>query len=542
MSASSTALDRGRASFDRRAWREAFHALSRADGDEPLDRDDLERLAWAAALRGQDEAFLGALERLHDACLEAHDRKRAARAAFWLGFHLSSLGSASASGWTGRAARLIEQEPEPCAERGYLLLPEVHRLLAAAEHPAAMALARRAADIGERCGDRDLVALARSLEGRAVVRQGRLEAGFAVLDELMLGVTAGQLSPVVTGIVFCNVIRCCQQCYALDRAREWTRLMSRWCAEQPELVTFTGHCLVHRAEILRLGGSWREAIDEVRPICERSTAADPDVVGDAHYEHAELLRLRGELEQAEREYRLASEHGREPQPGLALLRSTQGRHDAAVGSIRRLLSTTTAEWQRARLLPAAFEILLAAGELDEAGAACAELESIALDYGGPVLDAMARAARGALLVGHGDARGAVEPLRRAFAVWHHLGAPYLAARARVLLARAFVDLGDREGAELEDEAARKVFERLGAATDLAALGATPAASAAGHGLSRRELEVLRLLASGKTNKAIARELALSERTVDRHVSNIFAKLEVASRTAATAFAFEHHLV
>jgi DNA-binding NarL/FixJ family response regulator len=546
MPASKSLLEHGRASFDRRAWAEAFDALARAQSEAPLDRDDVERLVSSAALRGNDEAFFGALERLHDACVEANEPRRAARAAFWIGFHLSSLGGGSAaSGWLARASRLLENEneTEPCAERGYLLLPEVYRQLGASDHAGAAETARRAVRIGEQCRERDLVALARNLEGRALVRQGRVEAGLALLDEVMLGVTSGELSSVVTGIVYCNVIVCCQQVYAFDRAREWTAALSRWCNEQPELVTFTGHCLVHRAEIMQLGGAWREAIEAVRQVCERSTDADPDVFGDACYQEAELLRLRGDFAEAEEAYRRASENGREPQPGLALLRLAQGQTDAAVSAIRRVLSTTTVKWQRARLLPAFVEIMLAAGELDEARAACRELEEVARDFGTEILGAMAAHARGAVASAEGDARAAIEPLRRAFGVWHRVGAPYIAARIRVLLGRACVALGDRDGAELERIAARKVFEELGARADLAALDAAPAPPPGRQiGLSPRELEVLRLLATGKTNKAIASALFVSERTVDRHVSNIFAKIGVASRAGATAFAYENGIV
>ncbi|HEU4350299.1 MAG TPA: LuxR C-terminal-related transcriptional regulator [Burkholderiales bacterium] len=539
--------DRGRASFDRHDWGEAFDAFASAERDAPLDRDDLERLVWSAALRGHDEAFLGALERLHKACVEAQEGRRAARAAFWIGFHLSSLGSASAAGWLARASRLVENEQEPCVERGYVLLPAVYRHLGAADDVAAQAVASEAARIGERCGDRDLVALARNLEGRALLRQARVEAGLALLDEVMVAVTSGELSPLVTGIVYCNVIACCQQVYALDRAREWTAALARWCNEQPQLVTFTGICLVHRAEIMQLGGAWPEAIEAVRQVCDRCTDADPEVFGDACYQRGELLRLRGELDEADQAYRLASEHGREPQPGLALLRLAQGQTESAATAIRRVLATTSVKWQRARLLPAFVEIMLSAGELDDARAACRELEDIAREFGTEIIGAMAAHARGAVSIAEGDHHGAIEPLRHAFGVWHRVGAPYLAARIRVLIGRSFLGLGDGEGAKLERDAARKVFAALGAARDLAVVDAADGSASTAkpvpaHELSKRELEVLRLVASGKTNKAIARELFVSERTVDRHVSNIFTKIGVGTRAAATAFAYENGLV
>ncbi len=540
-------LEQGRASFDRRAWGQAFDAFTLSEGESPLARDDLERLAWSAALRGQDQAFLGALERLHQACLEAGERRRAARAAFWIGFYLTMFGAASATGWVARASRLLDDEGSPCVERGYVLLPGALRQLAAEENLAARRLASEAALIGERCADRDLVALARNLEGRALVRQGELEAGLSMLDEVMVAVISDELSPLVSGIVYCGVILCCQQIYALDRAREWTAALARWCGEQPELVTFTGLCLVHRVEILQLGGAWADASEEVRQICDRYTQADPEVFGDACYQQAELLRLRGEFAAAEDAYRRANDNGREPQPGLALLRLAQGQREAALSAMRRLLTTTTASWQRARFLPAFVEIALSNAALDEARAAARELHEIGCEFGSEILGAMAAHAHGAVLVAAGDPAAAVEPLRHSFGVWQKVGAPYIAARIRVLLGNALDGLGDSEGATLERAAARKVFEELGASTDLGLLGSDPAEKAAPpraspHRLSKRELEVLRLLATGKTNKLIAQELFVSERTIDHHVSHIFTKIGVGSRAAATAFAYENSLV
>jgi DNA-binding NarL/FixJ family response regulator len=549
MTTSKSSLDVARASFDRRAWGDAFEALARAEGDAPLEPNDLERLAWAAALRGSDEGFLGALERLHKTCVEANQPRRAARAAFWIGFRLVSLGGASGPGWLARAARLVESEQDPCAERGYLLVPTAYRHLSAGEVVLAERAAHEAGAVGETCGDRDLVALARQIEGRTLLRQGRIDAGLAVLDEVMLSVASDELTPLVTGFVYCQAIDCCQEVYAIDRSREWTAALARWCNDQAELVTFTGICSVHRVTIMQLGGAWREAMRDIEALTARQNMGDPEIVGDAWYQRGELLRLRGDIAGAEKSYRLASENGRDPQPGLALLRHLQGEGHAAASTMQRVLSTTTAKWERARLLPAFVEIMLATGRIEEARAASRELEDIACELGTEILGAMAAHARGAVAIAEGDHRAAVEPLRRAFATWHRAGVPYIVARIRVLLARAYLALGDRDGAELERSAARKVFEELGAAPDLAALDAPADAerlqapgAAPKHGLSKRELEVLRLLASGKTNKAIGKELYVSERTIHRHVSNIFAKIGVGTRAAATAFAYENGLI
>jgi DNA-binding CsgD family transcriptional regulator len=352
----------------------------------------------------------------------------------------------------------------------------------------------------------------------------------------MLAATAGELSPVVTGLIYCSVIAICHQVYALDRAREWTSALAQWCQGQPQLVSFAGACLVHRSEILQLGGGWGEAIEEARRATERISR--PMDRAAASYQEAEIHRLRGELGGAEEAYRRASQLGREPQPGLALLRLAQGDREAAATAIRRVVAATTDRLERARFLPALVEILLATGDLEEARRGCQELEEIAGWVKSEGLGAMAAHARGALLLAQGDAPAALDPLRRAFTVWQKLEAPYPAARVRVLLAKACGALGDREGARLELDAAREAFRALGAASDLAALDGSPR----GHGLTARELQVLRLVSSGKTNKAIARELSLSEKTVDRHVSNIFNKLAVSSRAAATAYAYQHKLV
>ncbi len=525
----------------------------------PLDADDVERLAWSAALTGQGEGTAAAFERLHQLSLDAGDVLRAARAAFWLAMSLFPLGEkARASGWLARAQRLVDGEGRDCVESGYLKIPVVFRLTSAGDHEAARAVAAEAASIGDRHGDRDLSALARSLEGRALIRQGRLPEGMLLVDEAMVDVTREALSPLVTGLIYCGVIAVCQQSYALDRAREWTAALGAWCQEQPQLVPFAGACLIHRSEIMQLGGAWPEAAEEARQASTRLSGSKDFEAGNAFYQEGELHRLRGELAEAEKAYALASERGRDPQPGLALLRVVQGRVDLAAAATRRVLSATSDPLQRARFLPAHVEVMLAASDLGEARRASDELGAIAERLGMEILAAIAQHAAGSVALAEGDARGALEPLRRAREVWQRVGAPYLGARVRVVATRAFQALGDQDGAALELDAAKRVFVQLGAAPDVAALEAIEARTATGraragspaaegparldHGLSARELEVLRLVASGKTNKQIGRDLFVSEKTVNRHVSNIFAKLDVPSRSAATAWAYRHGLV
>jgi DNA-binding NarL/FixJ family response regulator len=539
-------VERGRERFARRAWNDAYEAFSHAHEVAPLEADDLEQLAWAAGLTARDHELLVLLERLYQVRLDGGDGLGAARAAFWLGFHLINMGEMGrATGWFARAQRIVEGVGPECALRGYLLLPIIYRHLMSGQIEAAGAGAAQALEIGEHCGDRDLVAFVRAIQGRILLRQGRIEDGLELLDEAMVAVTADELSPLIAGLIYCGVISCCQEVYALNRAREWTSALTEWCQTQPQLVTFTGSCLVHRSEIMQLGGDWPGAMEEAHRASERLTRPiDKAGASHAFYQQAEIHRLRGEFDAAEEAYRRASQLGREPQPGLALLRLAQQRSDAAASAIRRVIEITTDRLRRAGLLPAYVEIMLAFDALDEARVACQELEEIATSAGSDMLGAMAAHARGAVLLADGNAALAVEPLRRAFQVWQQIDAPYIAARIRVLLASAYRALGDAEATELELDAAREVFERLGAAPDLARLDAVTEKAAASrpHGLTPRELEVLRFVASGKTNKAIAKELFLSEKTVDRHVSNIFTKLNVPSRAAATAYAYEHGLI
>jgi ATP/maltotriose-dependent transcriptional regulator MalT len=311
------------------------------------------------------------------------------------------------------------------------------------------------------------------------------------------------------------------------------------------MLAFGGTCLAHRAEILQLRGAWREALEAAQRASEqRGHGVEQTAVAAGYYQQAEVRRLRGELAEAEEKYKSANEWGMEPQPGLALLRVAQGRSDAAAAAIRRVLGATTDGARRTRLLPAAVEILLAAGDVKEAGAACEELEAVAQRLGASVLDGLASQARGAVQLAEGDAAAALISLRRAGEVWQQVEAPYLAARVRGLVGLACCALGDEDGGQLELDAARATFEQLGAAPDVARIDALAKSAPSGqsHHLTGRELQVLRMVASGKTNKAIAKELGLSEKTVDRHVSNIFTKLDVPSRAAATAEAYKLGLV
>jgi DNA-binding CsgD family transcriptional regulator len=538
-------LEHGRECFQQRAWLAAWQALSLADQQTRLDGADLELLALCAYLLGRDDEYLDALDRAHSAHRSAGENLPAVRCAFWLGFRLLMRGERGrANGWLARAQRLLERQQHECAERGYLLLPLVEQQLDAGDFETAYATAASAALIGERCADADLIACARHQQGRIRLAQGRLDQGLALLDEVMVAVAAEELSALVTGLMYCSVIQACQRVYAFGRAGEWTAALAHWCDEQPAMVAFTGTCRVHRAEIMQLRGDWQDAINEAQRARERTEGFDRHVTAAALYQEAEVHRLRGEFAAAEQAYRRASEWGGDLQPGLALLCASQGRADAAASAIDVALRATAEPLTRARLLPAAVEVTLEVGQIDEARRACEELEHIAGSFDSHELDAIAAYARASLELATGNAQAALVSARGAVQVWQRNEAPYLIARARALAGLAYRALGDEEGARLELDAARLGFERLGAAPDLARLDAlaSGAAAARPYRLTARELQVLRLVAAGKTNKTIAVELFLSEKTIDRHVSNIFRKLEVASRAAATARAYEYKLI
>jgi DNA-binding CsgD family transcriptional regulator len=543
----STDLELGRTAFDRRAWRDAFQHLRHADAAGALGAEDLRRLGMAAHLVGEDEVFVSALERAHRLYLEEGDCAAAVRAGFWLGTFLANRGEmAQASGWSGRIGRLLEQTGEECVERGYLLLTEGQRALMTGDSATAHARGAEAARLAQRHGDADLLTLGIHLQGRALLLEGQIEEGLALLDEAMLAVGTDDLSPQVTGLVYCSVIGACRSVFALGRARQWTSALTVWCDRQPDMVAYTGECLVYRAELLQLRGAWREALEEARRAAQRAGSGGGAAAGLALYQQGEALRELGELGEAEDAYRAASRLGREPMPGLALLRLTQGDLTAAAGAICRALAEVRDPLRRGRLLPAHVEIILATGDLDAASTSANELQMLATQLASPVLEAAAAHARGAVALARGENADALSLLRRAWGLWLELEAPASAARSRLLLGYACRALGDEATASLEIEAARAELARFGSLGDEVASGQAGRRAGAGpaHGrdLTARELSVLSLVATGMTNRAIAEKLFISEKTVARHVSNIFRKLDVTSRAGATAYAYTHRLV
>ena len=528
--------------FTAQRWGDAVRAL-RATPRAGLDPSDLERLGLAAYMTGEDDAAVEAWADAHGRHLAADARADAARCSFWAAFCLMMQGrTAHAHGWLTRCEDALGDDVD-CPARGYLLVPAVLGALDADDSEAARDLALQAGEIAARFGDRDLGAFASLGHGQALLAHGDHHAGMALLDELMLSVTSGDVGPIVSGIVYCAVILECMQAHDLARATEWTAALDAWCRSQSDLVPYRGQCLVHQSQLQQASGDWSAAVATVASACERLRDPPHPALGLACYQQGELHRLRGEHDAALEGYGQASRAGYEPLPGLALLELQRGDVDGATAMIQRALGEAGQPFQRPSLLAAAVEILVAAGELDEAGAAAEELGELAAGAGSEVLRAIADHARGTVVLAGGDPASALGHLRGASMSWQRLGLPYEAARTALLQGQACLALGDRTSSRLEFENARERLSAMGAEPDLervrALMGAEERSPAL---LSRRELEVLEHVAAGRTNRQIAAELGISQHTVDRHLDNIFAKLGVSGRAAATAFAYEHGLL
>jgi DNA-binding CsgD family transcriptional regulator/tetratricopeptide (TPR) repeat protein len=545
------AIAQGRAAFRSRRWREAHARLSAADRALPLEPDDLERLAAAAYLVGEDSHAVAVWTRAHHRLVDEDQVERAAQCGFWLSLHFLLAGEmARSTGWLARSERLLRDREAACVARGYRLIVLGLLALGGGNAESAGASFEQALALAERFRDSDLLALSLLGSGQSLIASRKRAEGVARLDEAMVAVAAGEVSPVLAGIVYCAVILTCQDIFDIARAREWTRQLDAWCASQPDLVPYRGQCLVHRSQLLQLQGDWREALAEVTKAREHLAERSEAVVGRACYQQGELHRLRGEYAQAEQMYHEAARNGREPQPGMALLRLAEGKSGAAAAAIRGAIGPVGSQQGRGAMLPrpellaACAEISIAAGDLGTARAASDELMRIADEIDAPFLRATSAQATGAVLFAEGSAQSAGAALREALAIWQQLETPYEAARARALIGAICQRLGDRETASMHFGAARSVFTELGAARDLVELErlmATGSGAPLGT-LTGREREVLSLVASGQPNRQIAGALGISEHTVARHLSNIFDKLGVTSRTAAGAMAHRHNLV
>ncbi|WP_115788851.1 helix-turn-helix transcriptional regulator [Arthrobacter silvisoli] len=557
MATSKAGLDLGRAAYDDHRWGEAFGHFGDAHREGGLPAADLERFATAAFLTGHADDGTGALARAHEEFLLTGDVPGAVRCAAWLGIHLLNSGSSAASsGWLARGTRLLAEVDEPGAAEGLLLIPAAVAKLYGGDAAGASALFSRAHGIGTASHDRDVTCLAQLGQGQAQVMLGNPAAGLELFDEVMVAAISGEVSAIPSGIIYCATIGTCQAVFDLPRALEWTMALDRWCEGQPDLVLFSGQCHAHRAELYVLRGQWDEAMAAAAKAQERSSHGDPEARFGAFYYQGEVQRLRGLFEAAAASYRAAADSGFDPQPGMALLHLALGEVQLARRQINDAVAAADPTW-RSRLLSGLVEIELAAGDLAAARSAADDLARFAASYPAPMPRALAAQADGSVLLEGGEATAALKPLRTAWTLWRTLENPYEAARCRVLVAKARRRLGDEETARMDFDAAREELEELGAGPAFAMVdalngagpsdgpdasgGVVPGGAASGP-LTGREVEVLRLVAAGKSNRAVAVELFLSEKTVARHLSNIFLKLEVTSRVAASRYAYEHGLM
>lgn len=539
-------LDQGRDAYARQAWADAYTHLSAADQAAPLQPDDLERLATAAYLTGDETAAVTVLARTYHDSVGRGEIERVARCGFWLSHHLLLGGDAIQSGgWLTRTQRMLDDRQLDCLERGYLLVIVALNAIRDGDAAGSYATSRQLAKIADRYGDPDLATFGRLCQGKALIQLGETAEAMELLDEAIVAVASREVSPIVSGIVCCAAILACRNALDLGRAHRWTAVLSEWCDEQPDLVPFRGQCLVHRSEIMQLRGTWQDALEEARRACDRlAEPTEQPALGMAYYQRAELHRLRGELTEAEECYRAAHQHGREPQPGLALLRLAQGQATAAETTIRRLAEQARDAMSRIHVLAACVEIMLAVGDVPAARSAADELSKLAQDRKVPLLRGESAHAAGAVLLAEGDPGAALTALQQARATWQELDAPYQAARVGVLAGLACRRLGDDDTAHLEWDAAGEVFGRLGARPDLARLAELSSSGDGGGdgGLTPRERQILGLVAAGRSNREVAGELVISDKTVERHLSNIFTKIGVSNRAGATAYAYRHGLV
>lgn len=515
-------------------------AGSRDEGVRDWSADELDTAGEAAWWRCETHEAVRLKQRAHVAHLESGAVRRAAMTAWWLFYgHLYWGERSQATGWLRRMRRHLETLPVG-GEHGYLAFAEAELALFRGELDEAERSALEATALGQRFEDPNVLAMGLQVQGRVLIARGEVEDGCVLLDEAMTLVVVGEISQLLTGSVYCSVIHTCRDLADLPRAVEWTEAMRSWYERLPAPTPYHGLCRVYRGEVLGLCGRWAEAEEDLRWAAALLADLRPRAAAEAFYAIGELCRRAGRIADADQAFVQAQALGRDPQPGRSLLLLAQGRFDAAAVALDASLTRPPREPAlRARLLEAQVELGIAAGSVAAARAAADELSSMADRLGGGWLRALAAGSSGAVRVAEGDVHAGVADLRTACRLFDELGLPYEEARARLQLGTALRGLGDEDGGRVELTAARDASARLGAqldqrrAADL--LGELPA------GLTEREVEVLRLVAAGHTNREIAVRLVLSEHTVRRHLQNIYVKLGVSSRTAASAFAFRHHL-
>jgi DNA-binding NarL/FixJ family response regulator len=538
-----TGTEQIEAQVRRGEWTRTYERLGARDATH-LAGDDLDALADAAWWLCRPEESIAARQRAYAAHVAANAVRPSAHAAWRLFYdHLYGMRPAVALGWAAAARRLLENEDE-CAEHGYLAFAEAELALHKGTFREAKARAGQAVEIGRRYDEQEVVAMALQIQGQAELGLGEVERGTSLLDEAMCFVLAGQLSEMFAGWVYCGVLVACLELADLGRAGEWTEAATTWCDSLPARTPYHGLCRIYRGEVLGLRGAWAEAEREIGEAAAELLAHKPYAAAAAFDAVGEIRRRRGDIAGAEEAFSRAAELGHEAQPGMALVRLAQGRADSAGASLAAILANPRPDGRaRGSLLAAGVEVWLAAGDLDMARQAGAELTKLADELNSAALQASAGVGRAALELADGDAATALAELHHATAIWMELELPYECARTRLMAGAASAKLGDAESARLALESARATFSALGAETEAReAARLLDEPKPPPGGLTPREIEVLRLVATGMSNREIARELVISEHTVARHLQNVFARLDVSSRTAATAFALEHELI
>ena len=540
------ACDEGRKAFAARQWRAAYNQFATADAGSPIGASDLERFAAAAYLIGEEAEALEFWARLHQHHVDAGADDVAAKWAFWIGLlHLLGGRAAQANGWCARARRVLRGDVPEGPASGYGAV--IDGLMGG---PDVQSIERfdEAVALATRYGDPDLLVASLLGRGQVLIQTGEVAKGIDLLDEAMVTVLSGKVTPVLAGLVYCAMVLSCQSVFDLERAIQWTRELDAWCATQPDLVPYRGQCLVHRSEVFQFHGDWPAAQAEADKALAHLGRASETVVGRACYQRGELHRLRGEFEAAAEMYREAEVRGCAPQPGSALMQLAEGHaREARIALQTELGSSSTvksgnAESQRLRLLGSFVEVLVASGDLQTARTAAEELTAGATEMNAPLLDAMALHATGILLLGERKANAGRSILAEALSAWQQLENPYQAARARLHMGEAHLALGDTATARKEFELARVAFERLGAGPDLKRTNDNLSSGPRTSGLTAREIEVLSRVAKGETNRQIALTLDISEHTVARHLSNIFDKTGTGNRTEASTHAQRAGLV
>jgi ATP/maltotriose-dependent transcriptional regulator MalT len=532
------ALTAARDALARHDWDASLRLAESAASDDPAaEAERLDVLATAAWWLGRLDTCIDARQTAYRIFEELGETRRAGLCAVWLYEHYCFRAKgAIASGWLQRARRLLGDDTD-CTEHGALLLREAEIAHGEGRLVDARALADRALGLGRRIASPDLEAEALQTVGRVLIDEGAVERGLAHLDEAMLFAVEGRIGPYSTGKVYCSLIGACEDVGDLRRAAEWTEATAQWAGQHPFAI-FPGICRIHRAVVLDRRGEMADAERELSQACDELVGSNLANAAAAFAEVGDIRRRLGDLERAEEAFARVEELTGQTCTGVALLRLAQGRVDAAARIISGCMAAQSPNpLGRARVRPAAAQIAIAADDLGGARESVAELDAIATAFDTPMLHAMAALARGRLQLAEGDADGATHTLRDALRYWQELEVPYEVATTRTLLAQALRDVGDDDGARESFAAARALFDQIGARLDVPdTTVALPA------GLTAREAEVLRLIAAGKSNKDIAAELFLSVKTVSRHLSNIFTKIGVSSRAAATAFAFEQQLM